>query len=624
MKSFLQIYIVSILDNWKNVNACIISLSLTVLLLNQSPMKNLTILIFLVSIVPCLVYAQTIHVPANYSTIQEGIDAAIHGDTVLVDTGTYIERINFTGKNITVASKYLVTEDTSYISKTIIDGDSLGSVVTITSGEDSTTMLYGFTVQNGADSVGGGIRVIGSNPEIVHNVVKNNTVTHAGGGIYLLNADVKILYTKVSDNNIYPGENTGKGGGIHISGSNPIIHNSIITSNIIHKNNNIWNHLYGGGLFIDLSGGEVRNSVISNNSVLYQYGSGAAWGGGLYINRSNTLISDLIISGNLSRLHGGGISVHTNNVKLINLQIEDNTATFGAGVLDKGGVHIYNSIITQNNGTGIATYNTTRLINCTVIGNLGGGFYMLTYDKMVTTTLYNSILRDNGNYDICGGGDENGRDHIRLSFCNVDEDRICTKYIDVTWLSGNINMDPLFESQFGFPYYLSNESSSINAGRPDTSGFHLPETDIAGNPRLYGTSIDIGAIENQEVRGIIHVPQDYFTIQAAIDAAYDGEMVLVDTGTYVERINFIGKNITVASKYITTQDTNYISQTIIDGDSLGAVVTIGNVEDTTTLLQGFTIQNGTGEKGGGLFIDGADPRIEYCVIKNNTVLEFIW
>ena len=57
---------------------------------------------------------------------------------------------------------------------------------------------------------------------------------------------------------------------------------------------------------------------------------------------------------------------------------------------------------------------------------------------------------------------------------------------------------------------------------------------------------------------IIHVPQDQPTIQAGINAAMDEDTVLVDTGTYVENINFNGKNIVVGSLLLTTGDTSYL------------------------------------------------------------------
>ena len=101
-------------------------------------------------IVSLLLYTSTvtatiIKVPQDQPTIQAGIDSAINGDTVLVDTGRYVENINFNGKNIVVGSLFLTTGNTSYISKTVIDGDSSGSVVTFENGEDSLAILDGFT-----------------------------------------------------------------------------------------------------------------------------------------------------------------------------------------------------------------------------------------------------------------------------------------------------------------------------------------------------------------------------------------------------------------------------------------------------------------------------------------------
>ncbi len=76
------------------------------------------------------------------------------GDTVLVAEGTYSENINFKGKAITVASQFILDQDTSHISATIIDGSQhtnpdSGSVVYMISGEDTTSVLTGFTITGG-------------------------------------------------------------------------------------------------------------------------------------------------------------------------------------------------------------------------------------------------------------------------------------------------------------------------------------------------------------------------------------------------------------------------------------------------------------------------------------------
>jgi len=92
-------------------------------------MKKLIIGSFLVLLVK-LVSGQIINIPSDYPTIQQGVMAAGDRDTVLVQPGTYVDSINFLGKHITLASLFLITRDTSYISQTRIDGDSANIAVT--------------------------------------------------------------------------------------------------------------------------------------------------------------------------------------------------------------------------------------------------------------------------------------------------------------------------------------------------------------------------------------------------------------------------------------------------------------------------------------------------------------
>ena len=56
--------------------------------------------------------ATIINIPADYPTIQQGIDASVDGDTVLVQPGTYVENINFNAHNIVLGSLFLGTDGT--------------------------------------------------------------------------------------------------------------------------------------------------------------------------------------------------------------------------------------------------------------------------------------------------------------------------------------------------------------------------------------------------------------------------------------------------------------------------------------------------------------------------------
>jgi serine protease len=92
-------------------------------------LKHHSILTVLLAFVTAtLSQAAIIHVPGDRPTIQAGIDAAVTGDTVLVDPGTYFENINFNGKAITVSSA-------SGPGVTIIDGGNVAPVATFSHGE---------------------------------------------------------------------------------------------------------------------------------------------------------------------------------------------------------------------------------------------------------------------------------------------------------------------------------------------------------------------------------------------------------------------------------------------------------------------------------------------------------
>lgn len=124
------------------------------------------------------------------------------------------------------------------------------------------------------------------------------------------------------------------------------------------------------------------------------------------------------------------------------------------------------------------------------------------------------------------------------------------------------------------------------------------------------------ALVPASLASIIHVPADQPTIQAGINAAANGDTVLVSPGTYVENINFNGKAITVRSS-------NGPKVTIIDGGGIAPVVTFATSETRSSVISGFTIQNGSSTlssqyDGGGIYVSSASPTIKSNIIQDNT------
>ena len=124
-----------------------------------------------------------------------------------------------------------------------------------------------------------------------------------------------------------------------------------------------------------------------------------------------------------------------------------------------------------------------------------------------------------------------------------------------------------------------------------------------------------GAAKAQAIR---RVPGNFPSIQAAINAALPGDTVRVAPGIYVEKINFVGKAITVISEAGP-------EVTIIDGNQTGNVVTFASGEGRSSVLEGFTIRNGKGGApfdGGGIRIStaGAGTPSASPTIRNNRII----
>ena len=114
-----------------------------------------------------------------------------------------------------------------------------------------------------------------------------------------------------------------------------------------------------------------------------------------------------------------------------------------------------------------------------------------------------------------------------------------------------------------------------------------------------------------------YIPDNYPTIQSAIDDGGGGDTLIVRPGTYYENISFDGQNLVLASEFLLNGDYTAIEQTVIDGSDLGPVVTFAFGETNDALLCGFTIQHGVNEDGGGVFCDHASPTIAYNIIRDN-------
>jgi hypothetical protein len=145
----------------------------------------------------------------NYTEIQDAIDGAGYGDTVLVYPGTYYENLDFNGQSLTLASLNLTTGDPVYIHSTIIDGNHAGGCITLITGEHKV-IIHGFTIQNGwkrsqpdgfFETYGGGILMYTIDTlKVFNSIIKNNEVNGGGGGICCVYGYLFLSGTTISGN----------------------------------------------------------------------------------------------------------------------------------------------------------------------------------------------------------------------------------------------------------------------------------------------------------------------------------------------------------------------------------------------------------------------------------------
>jgi len=278
-------------------------------------MKRSLIVILIVLFVSVGLSAKTIHIPLEYGTIQEGIDASLGGDTVLVADGVYTgegnRNIFFYGKAITLASE-------NGPESTIIDCNYHGCAIVFYYGEDFDTIFQGFTVQNGDASSGGAIDCVDASPTIRNCIFKNNNASHIGGALKFSGSFSDVIDCVITENT-----SATSAGGIDSYSSKLNIENCTITRNHAGKSQTG----YGGGIWFGFdSACTVSNCIISNNS--------ATEGGGVHCNYQNSVtLQNCVIQGN-SANKGGGIQLWNSTSTILNCTISDNNATINAGGID--------------------------------------------------------------------------------------------------------------------------------------------------------------------------------------------------------------------------------------------------------------------------------------------------
>lgn len=356
------------------------------------------------------------------------------------------------------------------------------------------------------------------------------------------------------------------------------------------------------------------------------------YGGGVLCSSTNCIVTNCVIGGNVSYGNGGGVYKGT----LINCSLIGNTAGTVPNVGAGGGAYqstLINCVLAHNFAGYIAGGALScRLDNCTVANNSAA-----TYSgSLADCTVLNSIVYYNFSYytnaDFGGG----------VNFTNC-----CVSFPQAGGLN-NFTNPPLFADLTGGDYHLGAASPCINAGN---NTFVINDTDLGGNPRIVGGTVDVGAYEVQSLVHYVKAPafgatpaspfSNWITaatnIQDAIDAADAGDFVVVSNGVYDSggRVVFGTMTNRVAiDKPVTVESVNGPASTIIVGSRTAYIPPIGircvYLTNGAAMI-GFTLTNGatqnTGDifqeqSGGGAWCNDSGVVLSNCIFAGNAAARY--
>ncbi len=372
------------------------------------------------------------HVPDEYNTIQDGINAASWGDTIIVGDGTYTGIPN---KNLSFFGKLLHLVSENGPETCVIDCENSGRGVNLVTWEPVESTIQGFTIKNGGSTgiEGGGMKVENASATVIDCILEQNTGSR-GGGIICRNGTLVLRETVFSNSvaNI-------AGGAIYSENATVMVDTCRVQGSSASS--------VGGGIYSDNCTINVVNCIIDSNSSDHD-------GGGIFLREGTAIIDNCEITDNLASYDGGGIYSDMSSSRIMNCIISGNVSFRNGGGIRIFDGRIDNCLISENiaylEGGGLRMYGYSVVSNSTIVWNAGlvgcGGIY-----SGASPLITNCVLWNDSPCEICDRGTAEYR------YCNILHG----------WPGeGNINLNPMFVSGPLGDYYLSQTATGHSEDSP--------------------------------------------------------------------------------------------------------------------------------------------------------------
>ena len=297
--------------------------------------------------------------------------------------------------------------------------------------------------------LGGALRLLGANEVTINNCTfYHNFTSGKGGAMYAENSDIYITNCEVDGNLGYNEDGEYMhGGGFQFLKCN-------VNMEDMYFHDNYCTACYGGGMNFDSCNVVLNKAVFEDNYAVNAGGLGIQRSNGLDVRVYNTLLNN-----NLVLHYGGAMAIATSSPLIQNVTMVNNHC-IGAG---GGAMQFFEE-----------AYPIFK--NCIIWGNdwydenfQNNSSQIFIWGGTCSPSFYNSVLEG-------GLKDVYGNEYIKIYENMIEE-------------------DPMFIDTIARDFRLTEYSPVINKGTIDTTDLYLPDTDLAGMPRILGGIIDMGCYE---------------------------------------------------------------------------------------------------------------------------------
>ena len=446
------------------------------------------------------------------SALKGAIESAMGtpgNDLIVVKTVSTCNTITYSSSNDELSVS--LSEDTGSVTIVSLGFDSQGKVIplTLNANQKSRVMSVSSTNEGTKTYLGG--------------IVFANGNSNNGAG---LDTDsVSKVYIEKSTF-INCTASSGQGGGINNNGSLSVF-SSKFTSNLANE---------GGGVYLSSStGGAILNDCVFENN------SSESSGAGLYNDASNISLEKCSFTGNVAKNNGNGGAIYNSEYASLNIgsaNIRNNKASNGAGIYNEGMVFVFNSLLASNTATkyggGVYLYGvigSAEICNCTIASNQaeqGGG---INYSAEGGSQVNNTIIAMNSVTNSSNKATADLYGSVSGSNCLVGQGVLSGSTL-YKYENG-----PLFTNAQNGDYTLIEDSLAIEKGNNtflNSIYWSSSDCDLAGNKRIVGTNVDIGAYEYPlEVTPPLSVPSSVIATPASKDSIIVSWSLVSDAAEYV-------------------------------------------------------------------------------------------